>query len=69
MAFSYHHLDGLMIVIGGTLGLLLAYAVVPMNPAQRGRMESWRHKHGKTMRIICPIVILFGLLVLLGFFS
>ena len=54
-------------VLGGTYCLLVAYRILPRKPKNPERMELWHRKFGKLMKILSPLIILFGLLELLGF--
>jgi hypothetical protein len=65
----YEQWGGLIPVIGGIYGLLLAYRVLPRNPKDPEKMELWHRKFGKMMKIICPFIILFGILDLFRIFD
>ena len=60
------NLQGLIPIIGGIYGLLLAKGTLPKNPKDPERMELWRRKFGPMMKILCPLVIIFGCLELIG---
>ena len=53
-------------LLGGIYCLLLAYHIVPKNPKDPERLELWHRKFGKMMKILSPIVIISGILMLLG---
>lgn len=61
----YDKWNGLIPLLGGTYGLLLAYRVVPRNPKDPEKMELWHRKFGKMMKVLSPCVILLGVLELL----
>ena len=63
---DWGNLEGLIPLLGGTYGLLLAQGVLPRRPANPERMEMWRRKYGKLLRVLSPIVIAFGALQLFG---
>ena len=58
---------GFMLYVGIHV-LLVAYGVLPRNPKDPERMELWRRKFGKLMKILSPIMIASGILKLLGVF-
>ena len=58
--------QGLIPLLGGIYGLLLAYRVLPRHPKDPEKLELWHRKFGKMMKILSPILIIFGLLLLLG---
>ena len=61
-------LQGLIPIFGGIYGLLLARGVLPRNPKDPAKMELWRRKFGRMMTILCPLIIIFGILQLFGLF-
>ncbi len=58
--------QGIIIVLGGIYGLLRAYRILPRNPKNPEKVELWHCKFGKLIKILSPIVIVFGILLLLG---
>jgi hypothetical protein len=62
----YDRWRGIIPIVGGIYGLLLAYRVLPRRPKDPDRMELWHRKFGKTMKVLCPLLIVFGSLTLLG---
>ena len=66
MVGLYDMSSGLIGIIAGIYGLLLAYRVVPRNPKDPEKMELWHRKFGKMMKIVSPCLIVFGILKLLG---
>ena len=62
----YDKWNGLIPLLAGICGLLLAYRVVPLKPKDPEKTELWRRKHGKMMKILSPFLIIYGILVLLG---
>lgn len=63
---SLDRLQGIIIIPFGVYVLLLAYRVVPINRKDPERAELWHRKFGKISKILAPIIILFGILLLLG---
>jgi hypothetical protein len=57
---------GLIPILGGIYGLLLAYRVLPRHPKDPEKMELWHRKFGKLMKVLSPFLIGFGLLQLVG---
>jgi hypothetical protein len=66
MLESYDKWNGLIPILGGIYGLLLAYRVVPRKPKDPEKMELWHRKFGKMIKILSPLLIIFGILELLG---
>ena len=62
----YDKWNGLVPVLGGIYGLLMAYRVLPRKAKDPEKMELWHRKFGKMMKIICPGLIVYGVLVLMG---
>jgi len=60
------NIEGLIPILAGIFGLLLAQGVLPRNPKDPERLALWRRKFGKMMTIICPLIILFGVALLFG---
>ena len=63
---NWGHLEGLIPLLGGVYGFLLANGTLPKNPKDPLKMEEWRGKFGKMMKIVCPLLIVFDMLQLLG---
>jgi hypothetical protein len=61
------NITGLISVIGGIYCLLVAFRVVPVSKNPEAN-ELWLRKFGTLMKILGPIVILFGLAELFGVF-
>jgi hypothetical protein len=59
-------LSGLIPILGGIYGLLIAYRVVPRQPKDPEKMEMGHRKFGKMVKILSPFLIGFGILELLG---
>jgi hypothetical protein len=68
MIETYDKWSGFIPIIGGIYGLLLAYKVVPRNPKDPEKMELWHSKFGNLLKILSPLVIIFGILELMGVF-
>lgn len=62
----YDRWRGIIPLVGGIYGLLLAYRVLPRRPKDPARMELWHRKFGKMMKVLSPLLIVFGVLMLLG---
>ena len=60
------NLQGLVPIFGGIYGFLLANGTLPKNPKEPEKMALWRRKFGPMMKIICPLLVVFGLLELTG---
>ena len=56
--------EGLIPIFIGVLLLLMALKIYPRHPQDPEKMELWHQKYGKMVKILSPIVILFGLLLL-----
>ncbi len=57
---------GLIAVIAGVLGSLIAYKKVQLDKfISPDEAEAWHKKYGKIFKIICPIAVVFGLWYLL----
>jgi len=69
MLGSFHQWDGVFAILGGTYCLLVAVGVLPRNPKDPEKQELWRRKYGLLLKVICPIVIGYGVLQVLGFFD
>jgi hypothetical protein len=65
---DWGNLQGMIPLLGGIYGLLLARGVLPRKPRDPEKMALWRRKFGPLMTVFCPILIGFGVLQLLGLF-
>jgi hypothetical protein len=65
---AYDRWQGIIPLIGGAYGYLLAQGYLPRNPKNPEKMALWRRKFGPTMKILGPLVALFGLTSLLFHF-
>ena len=61
----YDRWNGIVPLLGGIYGLLMAYRVLPRKPKDPEKMELWHRKFGKMMKIICPFLVVYGCLLLL----
>ncbi len=61
-----YRLQGLIPLLCGTYLLLLGTGVLPRNPKDPEKMALWRRKFGLLIKIIGPIIIVFGILELAG---
>ena len=62
----YDRWNGLIPLLGGIYCLLLAYRVVLRKPKDPERMELWHRKFDRMMKVIGPVLIVFGILLLCG---
>jgi hypothetical protein len=61
------NLSGLIFIAGGIYVLLAAFRVVRLSKNQEAN-EQWLRKFGLMMKILGPIIILFGIGQLFGLF-
>jgi len=59
------HFGGLILFFGGIYFLLMAFGVVRANKDPE-KNELWMRKFGRMMKILAPIVILYGLAQFFG---
>lgn len=52
-------------VMGGIHGLLMVYGVVKPKPGENEKMEIWHQKFDRTMKILCPLLIVGGLILII----
>jgi hypothetical protein len=64
--WDIRNLQGLIPLVGGIYGYLLANGTLPRKPKDPDKMALWRRKFGPMMRILGPILGIFGILELLG---
>ena len=62
---------GVTTILGGIYGLIFFYYIIPRileNPEVKNkeRLELCQRKYGKTVKIIGPFIILYGILMSLG---
>lgn len=57
----YDKWQGIIPIFGGIYGLLLVYRVLPRKPKDAERLELWHGKFDKLMKILSPLLIIFGL--------
>ena len=60
------NLEGLIPIAGGIVIILFANGTLPKNPKNPEKLEAWRKKFGPAIKILGPVVIIFGILQLLG---
>jgi len=56
----------LIAIVGGIVGSLLAYRVVPLTMFGSVDMEAWHDKFGSIFKILGPVAIIIGLVILLS---
>ena len=63
------HLDitGLIPIVAGIYVLLAVFRVIRLSKNTETN-ELWLRKFGPMMKVICPLIIVLGLVELLGFF-
>jgi hypothetical protein len=57
------NLAGLLPLLGGAIGALLAFGVIPISN-DPVKAEEWHGRWGTILMAVCPLIILFGLLQL-----
>jgi hypothetical protein len=62
------NLAGLIVIAGGIYGLLAAFRIVRLSKNLQAN-EVWLRKFGPMMKVLSPLVILFGLAELTGIFK
>ncbi len=56
------NLEGLLPLLGGIYMWLLATGKLPKNPKDPAKMQQWRDKFAPLIKILAPLVIIFGIL-------
>ena len=56
--------SALLLIGFGVYMSLIAYRVLPKNPKNPEEFEEWYKKFGKMLKIISPLVVIFGVLKL-----
>jgi hypothetical protein len=64
----HFNFDGLIFVIGGIYGLLVACGIVQASKNPEAN-EVWRKQYGTMLKILSPLIILFGLAEFWGLFK
>jgi hypothetical protein len=64
--WNWANLQGLIPLLCGVYGFLVANGTLPRRPKDPERMALWRRKFGPMMKIVCPFLVIFGILQLLG---
>lgn len=59
-----HIIRGMVMIFGGVYSYLLAIGALPKNPKDPEKMDLWRKKFGKFMKIAGPLMVIFGILAL-----
>lgn len=57
---------GIIPILGGVYGVLIAYRVIPINRKDPQKAKLWHERFGTMMKILSPIVIISGILIVLG---
>ncbi len=58
---GYDQWQGLIPLLGGVYGTLLAYGFLPRKPKDPEHLALWRKKFGPMMKILGPLLIVIGL--------
>ncbi len=59
-------ITGILSILAGITGLLMAFGVIPKQPDDPEQAALWRQKHGTTLKVLCPMLILYGIAALTG---
>ena len=59
-------MDALIPIIFGAYFLLLAVGILPKKSKDPEKLAAWRAKYGGAIKILAPLVILWGFLRLFG---
>lgn len=57
-------LSGLIPILIGIYGFLMAIGALPRNPKEPEKMEAWRQRYGGMMKVLSPLIVVFGFLQL-----
>lgn len=60
------NLEGLIPICGGVYLYLVFNGALPKNPRDPERMENWRRRFGPFGKVLAPLVVLHGCMLLLG---
>jgi len=60
------NLEGLIPLLCGIYCYLAAIGVLPRKPKEPEKVELWRRKFGRMMKILSPFLIISGILHLVG---
>ncbi len=58
--------EGLIPIVGGMIMILFANGTFPKNPKDPEKMKKRRKKYRPVVKILGPLVVLFGVLQLIG---
>ena len=59
----------IIMICGGTYGILRATGYLPRKPVDDEKIELWRRKFGIIMFVLGPIIIIIGVIRLLGMYT
>ena len=62
----FDRLSGIVAIIFGVYTLLAAYGILPIGTKDPEKIKLWRGTVGKMIKVLSPIIIIFGILLLLG---
>lgn len=60
------NLEGIIPLAVGVYGWLLVTGKIEAKSKDPGKMAQWRRKWGPTMKVIFPLIAVYGLLLLAG---
>lgn len=63
---AYDKWNGLIPLFGGIYVSLIAFKVINPNKKNPEKMEIWHKRFGPMMKVIGPLVVLFGIITLTG---
>ena len=63
---THMNLEGLIPLAGGVYGWLLVTGTLPKHPKNPEKMAAWRQRYGTIVKVICPLLVIFGALQLIG---
>lgn len=66
MSELYETWGGLIPLLCGIYGLLIAFRIIPITRQESEKTELWHRKFGTLMKILSPLIILLGILQLCG---
>lgn len=66
MNWNIGNIQGLIPLLGGIFGLMVAFEKTLGNPSNPKKYQQWQEKYSTILKIISPIAIILGLLQLMG---
>jgi hypothetical protein len=62
------NLEALIPIVCGALIILVGNGTLPKNPKDPQKLDEWRRKYGKIIKVLGPTVVVLGVLQLIGAF-